>query len=158
MFVAGTPSTYFLIDLGEQLGFAIWNNKVVICQSGQGEGLEKWMVQIKAPIGLSPLPFPASLSHIPVQLNLQVKLKSCVLFNSWLASQHAFSRCFCILQKHASGFCPAGAVISHLEKLSTLCFEHRQSTDPSGEHYEPESSKFSITIKINCSLNILTLS
>ncbi len=29
-------------------GFAIWNNKVVICQSSEGEGLENWAVQIKA--------------------------------------------------------------------------------------------------------------
>lgn len=50
--VVAATTTHLLIDWGEQAGFAIWNNKVVICQSGQGEGPEKWMAQIKAQICL----------------------------------------------------------------------------------------------------------
>lgn len=92
MFVAVALSTCSLIDLVELARFAIWNNKVVICQSGTGEGLENWTVQIKARICLCTFTLlHFSPLHIRVQVKLQVKLKSSILLRSWPASQHVHS-------------------------------------------------------------------
>lgn len=82
MFVAAALSTCSLMDLQELAGFAIYNNKVVIRQSSEGEGLENWTVQIKAHICPYLLHTPPPLTHILQQLHLKAKLKSSILVNS----------------------------------------------------------------------------